>query len=43
MIRMHAMWLGFTAAILIAGVAAVVVVGYGDSAAERFSSTSTRL
>lgn len=40
---MRAMWLGFAAAIVIAVVSGVVVNSTGDTAAERYSTESTRL
>lgn len=40
---MHAMWTGFALAILIAVVAGVTVVEFGDSSSERYSTANVRL
>ena len=40
---MRAMWLGFAVAIVIAVIAGVSMNYFGDNAAERFSTSSTRL
>jgi hypothetical protein len=40
---MRAMWLGFSAAIVIAAIAAAATIYLGDSAEQRFATSSTRL
>jgi hypothetical protein len=40
---MKAMWAGFAAIFVIAGLAAVVLNGVGTTTADRFSSAATRL